>query len=161
MEKWLALAGAKSCNLGESSTALESVTRERIESVSKHFFTEIWGLGEGSRPRGAPSYGYKKRVQARDALVKAFLEQYDIGKAPTGDSGIDIKSRMKVQVHEWWNSSEQAASLRKDNEWGADGTVAVSSCLEDVNHAYLQEGVLLPSTTSRRLRCVQTWMKRQ
>jgi hypothetical protein len=150
MKKWLALAGAKSCNLGESSTALESVTRERIESVSKHFFTEIWGLGEGSRPRGAPSYEYKKRVEARDALVKAFLEQYDIGKAPTGDSGIDIKIRMKVQVHEWWDSSEQAASLRKDNEWSADGTVAVSG-----------RHVLLPSTTSRCLRCVQTWMKRQ
>jgi len=72
LEKWLACAGAKSCNLGESSTALESVTRERIESVSKHFFTEIWGLGEGSRPPGAPSYEYKKRVHARDALVKAF-----------------------------------------------------------------------------------------
>ena len=68
-------------------TALELVTRERIESVSKHFFTEIWGLGEGSRPRGAPSYEYKKRLEARDALVKAFLEQYYIGKAPTGDSG--------------------------------------------------------------------------
>jgi hypothetical protein len=64
MKKWLALAGAKSCNLGEISTALESVTRERIEIVSKHFFTEIWGLGEGSRPRGAPSYEYKKRVEA-------------------------------------------------------------------------------------------------
>jgi hypothetical protein len=129
MKKWLALAGAKSCNLGESSTALKSVTRERIESVSKHFFTEIWGLGEGSRPQGAPLYEYKKRVES-DALVKAFLEQYDIGKAPTGDSGIDIKSRMKVQVHEWWNSSEQAASLRKDNEWGADGTdrLARSPC---------------------------------
>jgi hypothetical protein len=46
MKKWLA-AGAKSCNLGESSTALESVTRERIESVSKHFFTEIWGPSRG------------------------------------------------------------------------------------------------------------------
>ena len=57
--------------------------------------------------------------------MKAFLEQYDIGKAPTGDSGIEIKSRMKMQVHGWWNSSEQAASLRKDNKWGADGTVAV------------------------------------
>ena len=32
---------------------------------------------------------------------------------------------MKVQVHEWWNSSEQATSLRKDNRWGADSTVAV------------------------------------
>ena len=89
MKKWLA-AGAKSCNLGESSTALESVTRERIESVSKHFFTKIWGLGEGSRPRGAPSNEYKKRVEARDALVKAFLEQYDMAKAPIGDSGIEI-----------------------------------------------------------------------
>ena len=46
---------AKSGNLGESSTALESVTRERIESVSQQFFTEIWGLGE-SRQRRAPSY---------------------------------------------------------------------------------------------------------
>ena len=55
---------AKSGNLGESSTALESVTRERIESVSQQFFTEIWGLGE-SRQRGAPSYEYKKRVAAR------------------------------------------------------------------------------------------------
>jgi len=125
MKKWLA-AGAKSCNLGESSTSLELVTRERIESVSKHFFTEIWGLGEGSRPRGAPSYEYKKRVEARDALVKAFLEQYDMAKALIGDSGIEIKSRMKMQVHGWWNSSEQAVSLRKDNKWGADGTVAVS-----------------------------------
>ena len=34
-------------------------------------------------------------------------------------------------------------------------------CLEDVNHAYLQEGVLLPNTTSRRFRSAQTWMKRQ
>ena len=76
------------------------MTRDRIESVSKHFFTEIWGVGEGSRPRGAPSYEYKKRVEARDVLVKAFLEQYDIGKAPTGDSGSDIKIRMKLQVHE-------------------------------------------------------------
>jgi hypothetical protein len=33
-------------------------------------------------------------------------------------------------------------------------------CLEDVNHVYLQEGELLQSTTSRRLRCAQ-WMKRQ
>ena len=120
MKKWLT-AGAKSGNLGESSTALETVTRERIQSVSQQFFTEIWGLGE-SRQRGAPSYEYKKRVEARDALVKAFLEQYDTAKAPTGDSGIEIKSRI---------------------------------------HAYLQEGVLLPSTTSRRLRCVQTWMKRR
>jgi len=124
MKKWLT-AGAKSGNLGESSTALETVTRERIQSVSQQFFTEIWGLGE-SRPRGAPSYEYKKRVEARDALVKAFLEQYDMAKAPIGDSGIEIKSRMKMQVHGWWNSSEQAASLRKDNKWGADGTVAVS-----------------------------------
>jgi hypothetical protein len=124
MKKWLT-AGAKSGNLGESSTALETVTRERIQSVSQQFFTEIWGLGE-SRQRGAPSYEYKKRVEARDALVKAFLEQYDTAKAPTGDSGIEIKSRMKMQVHGWWNSSEQAASLRKDNKWGADGTVAVS-----------------------------------
>ena len=79
MKKWLA-AGAKSCNLGESSTALETVTRERIQSISQQFFTEIWGLGE-SRQRGAPSYEYKKRVEARDALVKAFLEQYDTAKA--------------------------------------------------------------------------------
>jgi hypothetical protein len=42
-------------------------------------------------------------VEARDALVKAFLEQYDTAKAPTGDSGIEIKSRMKMQVHGWWN----------------------------------------------------------
>jgi hypothetical protein len=49
-----------------------------------------------------------------------------MAKAPIGDSGIEIKSRMKMRVHGWWNSSEQAASLRKDNEWGADGTVAVS-----------------------------------
>ena len=108
MKKWLT-AGAKSGNLGESSTALEMVTRERIQSVSQQFFTEIWGLGE-SRQRGAPSYEYKKRVEARDALVKAFLEQYDTAKAPTGDSGIEIKSRMKMQVHGWWNSSEQADS---------------------------------------------------
>jgi hypothetical protein len=33
MKKWL--AGSKSGNLGESSTVLESVTRDRIESVSK------------------------------------------------------------------------------------------------------------------------------
>jgi len=151
MKKWL--AGAKSGNLGESSTVLESVTRDRIESVSKHLFTEIWGVGEGSRPRGAPSYEYKKRVETRDVLVKAFLEQYDIGKTPTGDSGSDIKSRMKVQVYEWWNSSDQTVSLRKDNEWGADGTVAVSRRRKP----YLQEGVLLPSTT----RCALTWMKSQ
>ena len=58
MKKWLT-AGAKSGNLGESSTALEMVTRERIQSVSQQFFTEIWGLGESRRgretrrPRGA------------------------------------------------------------------------------------------------------------
>jgi hypothetical protein len=102
------------------------VTRDKIERVSKHFFTEIWGVREGSLPRGAPSSEYKKRVEARDVLVKAFLEQYDIGKALTGDSGSDIKSRMKLQAHEWWNSSEQVVSLWKDNEWGADCTVAVS-----------------------------------
>jgi hypothetical protein len=96
--------------------------RERI----KAFLHRDLRCGEGSRPRGAPSYEYKKRVEARDVLVKAFLEQYDIGKAPTGDSGSDIKSRMKLQAHEWWNSSEQAVSLRKDNEWGADCTVALS-----------------------------------
>jgi hypothetical protein len=94
MKKWL--AGAKSGNLGQSSTVLESVTKDRIESVSKHFFTEIWGVGEGSRTRGAPSYEYKMRVAVRDVLVKAFLDQYDIGKAPTGDSGSDIKSKMKL-----------------------------------------------------------------
>ena len=51
-------------------------------------------------PGRAPSYEYKKRVEVRDVLVKTFLEQYDIGKGPTGDSGSDIKSRMKLQVHE-------------------------------------------------------------
>ncbi len=92
-------------------------------------------------------------METRDVLVKTFLEQYDIGKTPTGDSGSDIKSRMKVQVREWWNSSDQTVSLRKDNEWGADGTVAVSRRRKP----YLQEGVLLPSTT----RCALTWMKSQ
>ena len=103
MKKWLT-AGAKSGNLGESSTALETVTRERIQSVSQQFFTEIWGLGE-SRQRGAPSYEYKKRVEARDALVKAFLEQYDTAKAPTGDSGIE-KSNPRGARRQWRGKRE-------------------------------------------------------
>ncbi len=32
---------------------------------------------------------------------------------------------MTVQVEEWWNSSDVAASLREENAWGVDGTVAV------------------------------------
>ncbi len=32
---------------------------------------------------------------------------------------------MTVQVEEWWNSSDVAASLREENAWGADGIVAV------------------------------------
>ena len=32
---------------------------------------------------------------------------------------------MNVQVEQWWNSSDVAASLREENAWGANGTVDV------------------------------------
>ena len=67
MKKWLA-AGAKSCNLGESSTSLELVTRERIESVSKHFFTEIWGLGLRRR-------GFLKRLKRRRKMQQKNVKR--------------------------------------------------------------------------------------
>jgi hypothetical protein len=36
-----------------------------------------------------------------------------------------VRKKVTVQVEQWWNSSDVAASLREENAWGAYGTVAV------------------------------------
>jgi hypothetical protein len=56
--------------------------------------------------------------------VKKFVEKYDTVTAPSGE-GQAVRKEMTVQVEQWWNSSDVAASLREENEWDADGTVAV------------------------------------
>jgi hypothetical protein len=114
MKKWLSRGRAKPDNRGESSTALESVTRDRIQSMSQQFFTELWRVGDGSRTRGESPYKYKQRVprEVRDVLFKSFMDQYDICTTLTGDSDMDIKRKMTLQVHESWNCSEEVASLR-------------------------------------------------
>ena len=54
--------------------------------------------------------------------MKTFVEKYDMVKDPSGE-GYDVKKEMTVQVEQWWNSSDVAASLREENTWGEDDTV--------------------------------------
>ena len=56
--------------------------------------------------------------------MKTFVEKYDTVTSPSGE-GQTVRKQMTVQVEQWWNSSDVAASLREENEWGADDTVAV------------------------------------
>ena len=121
MKKWLQTA--KSDDRGESLRALQEVSKERITSVANQYFTNLWGVG-GSQGRGAPSIEYRDRQKAKEVCVKTFVEKYDTVTAPSGE-GQAVRKQMTVQVEEWWNSSDVAASLREENVWGADGTVAV------------------------------------
>ena len=121
MKKWLATA--KPGNRGESLRALQEVSKERITSVADQYFTKLWRVGE-SQGRGAPSIEYRDRQKAKAACVKTFVEKYDTVTAPSGE-GQAVRQEMTVQVEQWWNSSDVAASLREENAWGADGTVAV------------------------------------
>jgi hypothetical protein len=99
------------------------VSKERITSVANQYFTNLWGVG-GSQGRGAPSIEYRDRQKAKEQCVKIFVEKYDTVTAPSGE-GQAVRKQMTVQVEQWWNSSDVAASLREENAWGADGTVAV------------------------------------
>ena len=51
-------------------------------------------------------------------------KKYDTVTDPSGE-GQDVRKEMTVQVEQWWNFSDVAASLRQENTWGADATVAV------------------------------------
>jgi hypothetical protein len=108
---------------GESLRALQEVSKQRITSVADHYFTNLWRVG-ASQGRGAPSIEYRDRQKAKEACVKTFVEKYDTVTAPSGE-GQAVRKEMTVQVKQWWNSSDVAASLREENAWGADGTVAV------------------------------------
>ena len=121
MKKWLATA--KPGNRGQSLRALQEVSKERITSVADQYFTNLWGVGT-SQGRGAPSIEYRDRQKAKAECVKTFVEKYDTVTAPSGE-GQAVRKEMTVQVEQWWNSSDVTTSLRKENVWGADGTVAV------------------------------------
>ena len=103
--------------------ALQEVSKERITNVADQYFTNLWGVGT-SQGRGAPSIEYRGRQKAKAACVKTFVEKYDTVTAPSGE-GQAVRQEMTVQVEQWWNSSDVAASLREENTWGADGTVSV------------------------------------
>jgi hypothetical protein len=74
--------------------------------------------------RGAPSIEYRDRQKAKEECVKTFLEKYDTVRASSGE-GQAVRKQMTVQVEQWWDSSDVAASLREENTWVTDGTVAV------------------------------------
>ena len=99
------------------------MSNQRITRVADQYFTNLWSVG-GSQGRGAPSIEYRDRQKAKEACVKTFVEKYDTVTAPSGE-GQAVRKGMTVQVERWWNSSDVAASLREENAWGADGTVAV------------------------------------
>jgi hypothetical protein len=121
MKKWLQTA--KSDDRGESLRALQEVCKERITSVANQYFTKLWGVGE-KQGRGAPSIEYRDRQKAKEQCVKTFLEKYDTVTAPSGEGQV-VRKRMTVQVEQWWDSSDVVSSLREENAWGADDTVAV------------------------------------
>ncbi len=56
--------------------------------------------------------------------MKTFVEKYDTVTDPSGEEQT-VGKEMTVQVEQWWNSSDVAVSLREENTWDADGTVAV------------------------------------
>ena len=115
MKKWLQTV--KPDDRGESLRALQEVSKERITSVADQYFTNLWGVGE-SQGRGAPSIEYRDRQKAKEQCVKTFVEKYDTVTAPSGE-GHAVRQEMTVQVEQWWNSSDVAASLREENVWGA------------------------------------------
>ena len=59
--------------------------------------------------------------------MKTFVEEYDTVTGPSGE-GQDVRKEMTVQVEQWWNSSDVAASLREENEWGPRKTKKMHSC---------------------------------
>ena len=122
MKQWLSKATPG--NRGDSASTLQTLTKERITSVAKAVFSSLWRV-DAPQGRGAPSYEYKERVRASGICERAFLQQYDMATPPTGEGGIEVKNKMREQVHSWWNSSAAAADLREENAWGTDGTVAV------------------------------------
>jgi hypothetical protein len=95
MKKWLARGRAKSGNRGESSTALESVTRDRIKRVSKQFFTDLWRVGDGSLQMGAPSHEYKQRVEVNPGNNCLTLPKV-VGNTVLGT--VSNKSNKKTQT---------------------------------------------------------------
>jgi hypothetical protein len=144
MKKWLETA--KPDNRGESLRSLQEVSKKRITSVVDHYFTNLWCVG-ASQGRGAPSIEYRDRQKDKEACVKIFVEKYDTVTDPSGEGQV-VRKEMTVQVEQWWNSSDVAASLREENAWGADGTVA-----ENGKNEFLLEGLHHQqkrwSTTSR------------
>ncbi len=121
MKKWLATA--KPVNRGESLRSLEEVSKERITNVEDQYFTNLCRVGT-SQGRGVPSIEYRDRQKTKAACVKTFVEEYDTVTTPSGEVQT-VRKEMTVQVEQWWNSSDVSASLREENGWGADGTVAV------------------------------------
>ncbi len=60
----------------------------------------------------------------RKHVLKTFVEKYDTVTAPSGE-GQNVRKEMTVQVEQWWNSSDVDSSLREENVWSTDDTVAV------------------------------------
>ena len=56
--------------------------------------------------------------------MKTFVEKYNTVTDPSGEAQA-VRKEMTVQVEQWWNSSDVAASLREENVWDADGPVPV------------------------------------
>jgi hypothetical protein len=66
MKKWLEIG--KPDNRGESLRALQEVSKQRITSISDHYFTNLWRVG-GSQGRGAPSIEYRDRQKAKEWVI--------------------------------------------------------------------------------------------
>jgi hypothetical protein len=125
------------------------MSKERITSVADHYFTNLWCVG-GSLGRGAPSIEYRDRQKSKERCVKTFVEKYDTVTTPSGE-GKAVRKEMTVQTEQWWNSSDVSASLREENAWDADGTVAVVGkkmrscwrvCITIRNRAYVRDTVV-------------------
>ncbi len=60
--------------------------------------------------------------------MKTFVEKYDTVTVPSGE-GQAVRKEMTVQAEQWWKSSDGwpdvDTSLREENAWGTDDTVAV------------------------------------
>ena len=141
MKKWLTTANPG--NRGESLRSLQEVSKERITSVVDQYFTNLCRVGT-SQGRGVPSIEYRDRQKTKEECVKTFVEKYDTVTTPSGE-GPGVRKEMTVQVEQWWNSSDVAASLREENAWGADGTVSVvgkrKKCVPDGGSASPTETV--------------------
>ncbi len=121
MKKWLATV--KQGNRGESLRALQEVSKERITSVTDQYFTNLWRVAT-SQGRGTPSIEYRDRQKVKESCVKTFVEKYDTVTTPSGEVQA-VRKEMTVQAEQWWNSSDVATSLREENLWDSDDTVAV------------------------------------